>query len=67
VSRLLRPLPAALAALALATAAGAEPSRFEATLEAAEPGLYEGGVHVFDPANGNTGVDRTTFVVAPAP
>jgi len=41
-------------------------SLFEATLAAPEPGLYEVVVYAFDPANGNTGVDRTTFMVAPA-
>lgn len=40
-----------------------EPSQFEATLTAAEPGVYAVTVTAFDPRNGNAGLDRTTFVV----
>ncbi len=39
------------------------PSQFEATFKAEEKGTYDVTVYAFDPANGNTGLDRTTFVV----
>jgi hypothetical protein len=42
-----------------------ETSQFVAELETTEPGSYEVVVHAYDPANGNTGLDRTTFVVEP--
>jgi hypothetical protein len=42
-----------------------EPSIFRGTLELKEPAIYEIVVYAFDPANGNTGVDRTTIVVQP--
>lgn len=38
-------------------------SQFAATLEGLEPGVYEALVYAYDPANGNTGLDRTTFTV----
>jgi hypothetical protein len=39
-------------------------SQFTAKLKASEPGIYEITVYAFDPANGNTGVDKTTIVVS---
>jgi hypothetical protein len=44
-----------------------ETSQFAAELAALEPGAYEVLVYAHDPANGNTGLDRTAFVVEPAP
>ncbi len=38
-------------------------SRFTASLSVREPGSYEITVYAFDPTNGNTGVDKTTFIV----
>jgi hypothetical protein len=38
-------------------------SQFEATIDAAKPGTYEVQVWAYDPATGNTGLDRTTFMV----
>ncbi len=40
-----------------------QPSQFEASLEVDRAGLYQVTVYAYDPANGNTGVDRTTFIV----
>lgn len=40
-----------------------ETSQFAARIPAPEPGVYEVLVYAYDPANGNTGVDRTTFIV----
>jgi hypothetical protein len=40
-----------------------ESSQFETTFKAEEKGTYDVTVYAFDPANGNTGLDRTTFVV----
>ncbi len=40
-----------------------EPSQFAAGIEVREPGLYEITVYAYDPANGNTGLDRTTVIV----
>jgi hypothetical protein len=40
-----------------------QPSQFQATLEVDRTGLYEVIVYAYDPANGNTGVDKTTFIV----
>lgn len=39
-------------------------SQFAAAVPATEPGMYEILVYAYDPANGNTGLDRTTFIVA---
>jgi hypothetical protein len=39
-------------------------SQFTAKLKASEPGVYEITVYAYDPANGNTGVDKTTIVVS---
>ncbi len=39
-------------------------SQFEATWSIDQPGVYEATVYAYDPANGNTGLDRTTFIVS---
>ena len=39
-------------------------SQFSASLNHKEPGTYEITVYAYDPANGNTGVDKTTYVLA---
>jgi len=44
-----------------------ETSQFAAELEIDAPGAYEVLVYAYDPANGNTGLDRTTFYVLAAP
>lgn len=44
-----------------------ETSQFAAELEIDAPGSYEVLVYAYDPANGNTGLDRTTFNVVAAP
>ncbi|MFO7901434.1 MAG: hypothetical protein R6U98_02140 [Pirellulaceae bacterium] len=38
-------------------------SQFHAALQIKRPGAYEVVVFAHDPANGNTGVDKTTFIV----
>lgn len=38
-------------------------SRFSGSLDVGEEGVYEVTVYAYDPSNGNTGVDRTTFIV----
>jgi len=43
-----------------------ETNQFSAELETREPGTYDVVVHAYDPATGNTGLDRTTFFVVPA-
>ncbi len=40
-----------------------ERSQFEAAYKVTEPGTYEVTVSAFDPSNGNTGLDKTTFTV----
>jgi hypothetical protein len=40
-----------------------QPSDFSVPLEVNEPGVYEVTVYAYDPADGNTGVDKTTFVI----
>jgi hypothetical protein len=40
------------------------PIQFAATLHVTGPGTYEAVVSAYDPANGNTGLDTVTFVVA---
>jgi len=40
-----------------------ETSQFSGLVDAIEPGAYVVTVYAFDPANGNTGLDRTSFVV----
>jgi hypothetical protein len=54
------PIPGAALAYAGAT------SQFAGTLELAEPGAYEITVYAYDPATGNTGLDRTSVVVEAA-
>jgi hypothetical protein len=39
-------------------------SQFAGEVSATEPGMYEVLVYAYDPANGNTGLDRTTFIIA---
>lgn len=41
-----------------------EASQFAGEIEVDRAGAYEAVVYAFDPANGNTGVDRVTFSVA---
>ncbi len=38
-------------------------SQFRGTVPVAEPGAYQVTVFAYDPGNGNTGLDRTTFIV----
>jgi len=38
-------------------------SQFSGTLQISGPGTYEVIVYAYDPATGNTGLDRTTFIV----
>lgn len=38
-------------------------SQFAADLQLDEPGAYEVAVYAYDPENGNTGLDKTTFVL----
>lgn len=38
-------------------------SQFAAELEVKEKGVYEATVYAYDPANGNTGLDRVTFII----
>jgi len=38
-------------------------SQFTGSLEVGEEGMYEVTVYAYDPSNGNTGVDKTTFIV----
>jgi len=40
------------------------PSQFEAACEAKEPGLYDVTVYAHQPANGNTGLDRVTWMIS---
>ena len=44
-----------------------ETSQFAAEIEVDAPGAWEVLVYAYDPANGNTGLDRTTFNVVAAP
>ena len=39
-----------------------ETSQFAASLPVEAPGTYDVLVYAYDPANGNTGLDRTTFI-----
>lgn len=43
-----------------------EASQFSGTWKVDEPGIYEATVYAYDPATGNTGLDRTTFIVGPS-
>jgi len=38
-------------------------SQFSGTWKVDEPGIYEAIVYAYNPANGNTGLDRITFIV----
>jgi hypothetical protein len=38
-------------------------SRFSGVVAVSEPGAYEATVYAHDPSNGNTGLDRVTFIV----
>lgn len=38
-------------------------SQFSGTIPVDAPGVYDVTVYAYDPQNGNTGVDRTTFIV----
>ncbi len=40
-------------------------SQFAATWDVKQAGTYQAMVYAYDPANGNTGVDSVTFIVAP--
>ena len=40
-----------------------KPSAFEGSLNITKEGTYEVTVYTFDPATGNSGVSKTTFVV----
>lgn len=40
------------------------PNLFQATLPTPEPGLYEVLAYAYHAETGNTGVDRTTFIVS---
>jgi len=40
-------------------------SQFAATWDVKQAGTYQATVYAYDPANGNTGVDSVTFIVAP--
>jgi|GEM_PF-70759 len=42
-----------------------KPSQFKRQIKLLKPGTYEVIVYAFDPHNGNTGIDKTTFIVAP--
>lgn len=39
------------------------PSQFRAVVPTPGPGLYEVLAYAYDPATGNTGLDRTSFIV----
>ncbi len=41
------------------------PSQFAATVRVERPGVYEVQVWASDARTGNTGMDRTTFIVGP--
>jgi hypothetical protein len=41
-----------------------ETSQFSGRLDVSEPGAYEVTVYAYDPENGNTGVDKTSFILA---
>ncbi|MBL27021.1 MAG: hypothetical protein CMM50_05655 [Rhodospirillaceae bacterium] len=41
-----------------------ETSQFAGTLDVKVPGVYEATVYAYDPSNGNTGVDKTTFIAS---
>lgn len=39
-------------------------SQFAGTLQVEEPGTYEATVYAYDPANGNTGLDKVVFIIS---
>ena len=41
-----------------------ETSQFQGFLQVTDPGLYEAVVYAYDPANGNTGLDKVNFTVS---
>ena len=41
-----------------------ETSQFATKVPVDTPGIYEVVVYAYDPGNGNTGLDRTTFIAA---
>jgi len=41
-----------------------ETSQFSGRLDVSKPGAYEVIVYAYDPKNGNTGVDKTSFILA---
>ena len=47
----------------LAMSYAGETSQFAATVPIEAAGTYDVLVYAYDPANGNTGADRTTFIV----
>lgn len=47
-----------------ALAYAGETSQFSGEVPVEAPGVYDVVVYAYDPANGNTGVDRTTFIIA---
>ena len=61
VKALLKRDGAAIGGIDLAYAG--ETSRFAARLPLNTPGVYEALVYAYDPANGNTGLDRTAFIL----
>ncbi len=42
---------------------GEDSTRYAVDVEAEAPGVYEVQVYAYDPANGNTGLDRSTFII----
>ena len=42
---------------------GGTPSQFVGNYTVKEKGVYEGIVYAYDSANGNTGLDKVTFIV----
>ena len=40
-----------------------EKSQFSGTFKADSKGIYEITVYAYDPGNGNTGLDKVTFIV----
>ena len=39
-------------------------SQFSGKIDTSQPGTYEAIVYAYDPGNGNTGLDRVTFIVS---
>ena len=40
-------------------------SQFAGSLRVEAPGVYEATVYAYDASNGNTGLDKVTFIVTP--